>query len=189
MTQESTPVRNNETNKYGLTEEEKAEYFATVEGYNVKYLELWESTPYEERVLFLPHCMRHSSECESTVYKFGRRCVQCMKCQLGAITGTAEELGIAYYIVPGGSMLMKILRQNRHTVSMGVACPFELATAMKNLESNGLPMVGVLLVRDGCKDTATEMDDALEMIRARKLQGTAKNKEQMTTSHSREYCR
>jgi len=129
-------------------------------------MDLWRTTPYEERALFLPHCMRHSSECGSTVYKFGRKCVLCMNCQLGPITEMARELRIASYIVPGGSLLMKIIAQNKPRVSMGVACPFELSTAMNKMKRAGVPMVGVLLVRDGCKDTATNLDDVLEMLGA-----------------------
>ena len=168
MTQdETTPSKNEKANKFAFLQEDKEEYLRVVKENNTKYMDLWRDTPYAERGLFLPHCMRHSSECESETYKFGRICVFCMKCQLGIISKTAKELGIPSYIVPGGSMLLKILEYKMPKVAMGIACPFELAQAMEKMGEKGCPMVGVELLRDGCKDTATDVEKALEALRAK----------------------
>ncbi len=151
-------------NKYNLTEEELEGYMKVVNEHNEKYMDLWKKTPFEERVLFLPHCMRHTAECEAEEYEFGRMCTHCMKCQMGRITTAAEENNIPYYIVPGGSMLLRILNAKDYNVSMGIACPFELAEAMERCTGKGCPMVGVPLVKDGCKETQTDMKKALDML-------------------------
>ena len=65
-------------------------------------------------------------------------------------------------------MLRKIIRNDKMpTVSMGVACPFELATAMRKMEKDGCPMVGVVLIKDGCEDTSTDLEKVLAMLRSK----------------------
>ncbi len=122
--------------------------------------------PYNKRALFLSHCLRHSEKCPAKLSDDGLMCEECGNCSICEIKQEAEKLGYTVYIVPGGSMVFKIIKRAAPDAVMGVACYFELEEAFEKLTTfSNLPYQGVQLSKDGCKDTEVDVDRVLEVLR------------------------
>jgi len=137
--------------------------------------------PYNERMLFLPHCLRNSAKCKSGYGSEGldfKGCEKCNSCQMPKIRKLAEKLGYKKVAcVPGGSMLEKIVLKYKPRAVVGVACNAEVHQGMDKLAGAGIPSQGVLLMRDGCKDTLANIEEVrekLEMIDEAVLQKSQK---------------
>lgn len=121
--------------------------------------------PYSERTLFLPQCLRNSEHCPSKLMDKGFVCEECGSCSICEMKTEAEKLGYKVHIVPGGSMVFKIIKANNQKGYVGVACYFELVEAFEQLTAMNLPFQGVPLLRDGCKDTVMDVEKVLAAIR------------------------
>lgn len=120
--------------------------------------------PKKERALFLSHCLRNTKKCIATMNGFGYECKHCGNCQISEIKQAAEKLGYSVYIVPGGSMVFKIINEKKPRAVIGVACYVELEQAMENAGRINLPNMGVPLLKDGCKDTAVDVKKVVSML-------------------------
>jgi hypothetical protein len=121
-------------------------------------------TEYTERALFLPQCLRNAEKCEGKMTDIGYVCSECGNCQIFLIKKEAESLGYKVYIVPGGSMAMKIVKNNGFKAVAGVACMFELCEAAEKLGPTKIWAQGVPLLRDGCRNTEVDVNRVMGMI-------------------------
>ena len=128
--------------------------------------EKFASTPYSERILLLPQCLR-SRECPARLGEYGYECQECGKCNLKKIIHLAKTLGYkGTFILPGGSIAKKILLEVKPKASLGVACFKELVLGSFLCEKLEVIGQGVALLRDGCVDTIVDwksLDDALHL--------------------------
>ena len=76
-------------NKVGVDEKELFELY--VQTKNRVQLEKFASTPYNERILLLPRCMR-ATHCPAEIGKNGYECMQCGKCAGTEITNPPDGL-------------------------------------------------------------------------------------------------
>ena len=76
----------------------------------------------------------------------------------------AEEKGMKVFIVPGGSMVFKILEKEMPDAVLGIACHKELIIALEKGKEINLPGQCVPLLRDGCKDTIVDMKKVKDII-------------------------
>lgn len=124
--------------------------------------------PYNERMLFLPHCLRNSRKCKSAYGPEGldfKGCEECNSCQMPKIRKIAERIGyMRTACVPGGSMLEKLVLKYKPKAVVGVACNAEVHQGMDKLANAGIPNQGVLLMRDGCKDTLANIEEIKEKL-------------------------
>ncbi len=120
--------------------------------------------PKNERALFLSHCLRNTKKCHAKMNGFGYECRHCGNCKISGIKHAAEKLGYSVYVVPGGSMVFKIVSEKKPKAVMGVACYVELEQAMENAGRLGMPNMGVPLLRDGCKDTDVDVKKVVSML-------------------------
>jgi hypothetical protein len=126
-------------------------------------------TPYGERAIFLPQCLRNSAECKAPLTDEGYRCLRCGACPIGRISSEAERLGYGgCYVVPGGSMVFKIMMKRKFKAVLGVACYFELADSMEKASLYKTPAQGVPLTKDGCKDTRVDVEPVLVKMAMKK---------------------
>jgi hypothetical protein len=115
-----------------------------------------------DRAVFLPQCLRNSKECKAPLTDEGYACVKCGACPIGKLKAEAERLGYGgFYIVPGGSMVFKIMVKRKFKAVLGVACHFELADSMEKASLYGIPAQGVPLTKDGCKDTQVDVEPVI----------------------------
>ncbi|RLI78985.1 DUF116 domain-containing protein [Archaeoglobales archaeon] len=123
--------------------------------------------PFEKRALFLPQCLRNSKECQAELTKKGYVCKKCGNCNIFEIIEYAENLGYKHiYIVPGGSLVFKILREinNEIKAAIGVACFVELAEASERLSRKNIPHQCIPLMRAGCIDTVVDVGEVKKII-------------------------
>ncbi|HID43554.1 MAG TPA: DUF116 domain-containing protein [Archaeoglobaceae archaeon] len=121
------------------------------------------STPISQRALFLPACLRNK-KCESELTDEGYVCKRCGKCVISEIIEYAENLGYSMiFIVPGGSLVIKILkdrmRKGEIKAAAGVACHTELAEASEKLSMWKVPHQCVPLLKSGCVDTIVDVNE------------------------------
>ena len=125
----------------------------------------FKATPYNRRILFLPHCMRNSRHCKATYNDEGLVCKRCGKCDIATLVGFAEELGYAKaFVVPGGSMVQKLIKKYKPEATMGVCCYHEANLAFDSLKGTGIHPQVSLLLQDGCKDTKSNLAEAREKM-------------------------
>ena len=109
------------------------------------------------RILVFPQCLR-SPQCPAPLTRYGVQCKQCGRCSIGNLKKQAESVGYKVYIVPGGSFVKRIVKKDKPSGALGVACGYELNYSMMEI-SNFCPVQGVPLLKNGCY--CTKVDDEL----------------------------
>lgn len=132
---------------------------------NILYRDRFERTPYDQRAMFIPQCLR-SPSCPAPLTPEGIRCLNCGKCGIGGIKEEAESLGYQVFISPGSSLVKRMVKKYRPKAVLGVGCPMEVKEGTAKMASYGLPVQGVLLERDGCVDTRIEVTRLLEKVKS-----------------------
>ncbi|MFH1229745.1 MAG: DUF116 domain-containing protein [Candidatus Aenigmatarchaeota archaeon] len=117
----------------------------------------FKETPVEKKIVFIPQCLRKSDTCKARVGKNGYECTKCSNtCKARKVKDVSESLGYRTYIVPGGSMIQKIIINEKPQAVMGVACIKELVMAFDGIK---IPVQGVKLLKEGCINTDVDMDE------------------------------
>ncbi|WP_048055383.1 DUF116 domain-containing protein [Pyrococcus sp. NA2] len=153
-----------------ISEDEELTDQIYVEVKNKAYKEDLAKVPVEKRAIFIPQCLRNVKECEAEFTEYGWVCKKCGKCVIGEIIEYGEKLGYKqFYIVPGGSLVKKILKQKvpkgEIQGAIGIACWPELAEAAEKLSALKIPMQGVPLLRAGCINTIVDVERVKEVLR------------------------
>jgi len=113
-------------------------------------------TPYSERILLLPQCLR-ARDCPAELKEHGYQCQECGKCRLEEVIREAKRLGYKHvFILPGGSIVKKILTKEKPSACLGVACLKELMLGSFICEKFGVAGQGIALLRDGCVNTIVD---------------------------------
>ena len=142
-------------NKVGVDEKELFELY--VQTKNRVQLEKFASTPYNERILLLPRCMR-ATHCPAEIGKNGFEGMQCGKCAATEITNATRRLGYkGAFMLLGGSLAKSIIAKMKPKAVIGVACAKELVMGICLCERFGVLVQGVELLKDGCINTIVDM--------------------------------
>ena len=148
--------------KVGVEETELLRLY--VETKNRSLIENFASTPYKERVLMLPQCLR-AKDCPAELGKYGYECQQCGSCNISKIIQITKDLGYkGTFIMPGGSLAKKILLELKPKASLGVACSKELVLGGFLCEKLGVIGQGITLLRDGCINTIVDVKALKEAL-------------------------
>ena len=148
--------------KVGVEEKELFQLY--VETKNRSMIQSYASTPYTERVLLLPQCLR-AKDCPAELGEYGYECQQCGRCSIAKIVQQTKDLGYkGAFIMPGGSIAKKILLELKPKASIGVACFKELVMGSFLCEKIGVIGQGVALLRDGCINTIVDMKTLKETL-------------------------
>ncbi len=135
---------------------------------NRVYGKSWDETPVSHRLVFLPQCLRNSKSCEAELTEKGYICKRCGSCSIADIIEYAEKLGYKHiYIVPGGSMVYRILKniETGNIACLGVACIPELCEASERLSMKGIAHQSIPLKKTGCVDTEVDIDEVKRVLR------------------------
>ncbi|RLE49971.1 MAG: DUF116 domain-containing protein [Candidatus Methanomethylicota archaeon] len=148
--------------KLGVDERELLRIYVEIKNaaYRVKYA----LTPYAERILLLPQCLRNP-DCPAKLGEFGYECIDCGKCMIGKIVKYAKELGYkGTYIIPGGSVITKIFEKVKPKACLGVACLKELVLGSFLCEKFGVIGQGIPLLKDGCINTTVNWREVFKLL-------------------------
>jgi len=149
--------------KMGVDEKELLQLY--VDTKNNASRKKFAATPYSERILLLPQCLR-SRECHAELKEYGYECVECGKCGIPEITHQAKKLGYKdVFVIPGGSVAAKILSKGKPKACLGVSCLKELILGSFVCEKLGVAGQGVPLLRDGCVETAVNWKKVRNVLR------------------------
>ena len=138
-----------------------------VEAANLRDRERFAEVEYGERVLLLPHCLR-PRDCPAKMGELGYECVKCRRCTVRELKEYAERLGYkGVFVLPGGSLVERVLAKVRPKAVVGVACYKECVMGHVALLKLGIPGQAVPLLRDGCVDTIVDVDEVKRVLRMR----------------------
>lgn len=131
---------------------------------NVNHKE-FEATPLEERIVLVPQCLR-KTDCKAPLGEHGYVCQHCNPdCQVNQITKAAKNLGYkGVYILPGGTMVQKIIDFSQPHAILGIACEKEALLGGLLLQKLGVVGRAILLLRDGCVNTLVKIADVLKTL-------------------------
>ncbi len=119
--------------------------------------------PLTERALFFPQCLRNL-ECPARTGEEGIYCINCGKCGLGYIIKEAKELGYSVFIAPGSSLVKRMVKQYKPKAVLGVGRSMEVKEGTSLIESYGIPVQAVSLLRGGCVNTRVDCYELLKTI-------------------------
>lgn len=124
--------------------------------------------PFSERILFLPHCLKKPEGCGGKYGEEGFECVKkecCGECQLNQLRESALKAGYSrVFIVPGGSMVVKLAEKYKPKAVLGVACNMEVNLGFGKMSEFKIPAQGVLLLKEGCRDTEANLEEVKEKM-------------------------
>jgi uncharacterized protein len=123
----------------------------------------------KKRALFLPHCSRKymDSKCKATFNADipSYACGHCSEdCVVNKATKYAESNGYHVYLLPGGSCIPKILKNNCYEGIVGVACGEEMKMMSHLLESMNVYGQGIPLIKNGCANTIFNMETLVKVL-------------------------
>ena len=122
----------------------------------------------KRRALFLPHCSRKymDNRCQA---RFDPKipsyiCAHCSPdCLVNQGTTFGKKKGYDVYVLPGGSCVLKLLKNSFYEGIVGVACTQELKMAEKILKTFNIVGQAVPLAKNGCANTKFSLEN-LEKI-------------------------
>lgn len=123
----------------------------------------------KKRALFLPHCSRKymDNRCKANfepdipTYV----CQHCSDdCMVNKAVTIAQSKGYDVYIVPGGSCIPKILKNNSYEGVVGVACGEEMKLMNHLLPHLNVSGQAVPLIKNGCANTVFNMDTIIKTL-------------------------
>jgi geranylgeranyl pyrophosphate synthase len=124
--------------------------------------ELWgpvlASVPADRRLLLLPQCLRQPEKCLATVGELGLQCRRCGGCPIGEVSARATELGYVVLVAEGSALVTSLVVSGRIEAIIGVGCLGVLEQVFPYMAAAAVPGVAIPLLRDGCANTAVDLD-------------------------------
>ncbi|MCA6080024.1 MAG: DUF116 domain-containing protein [Endomicrobium sp.] len=122
--------------------------------------------PFNKRIIFAPHCMRNMAVCTAVEKDSYYTCAECGRCKINNIAKLARELNYqALYVVKGGRVIEKIIRDEKPEAIVGIACFFEGYQAFKILKDENIAVQFVSLTKDGCATTDTDLIEVEKVLK------------------------
>lgn len=152
----------NELEKWGrefltdIGEPEKYLGFAMVMIGNYFWKRQFLATPFERRMLLLPHCLKHAEGCPAEYDEFGLDCERCGACSIADYKVRAEQLGYKVLVAEGSPVVLKIIVEGYVDGILGVACLNVLEKAIDKVLIAGVPSFAVPLHSGDCKNTSLD---------------------------------
>ena len=111
------------------------------------------ATPFERRLLLLPHCLKHAEGCPAEYDEFGLDCEKCGACSIADYKVRAEQLGYKVLVAEGSPIVLRIIVEGYVDGILGVACLNVLEKAIDKVLIAGVPSYAIPLHSGDCKNT------------------------------------
>lgn len=145
-------------------EDEDLSNYTFIEAGNVINQSAYEYVKKEDRIVLIPHCLRDAEKCIAPIDDEGYHCMKCGACIIAEITQAAEDRGIKWYMVGGGSHAIQIVKNARPRAVFGIACYDDAKLGVEKVGAYGIPTQAVLLSKAGCVNTEVEIDKVLATL-------------------------
>ena len=122
------------------------------------------ATPFERRMLLLPHCLKHAEGCPAEYTQFGLDCERCGACSIADYKVKAEQLGYKVLVAEGSPIVLKIIVGGYVDAILGVACLNVLEKAIDKVLIAGVPSYAVPLHSGDCHNTSLDESWIWEVI-------------------------
>jgi len=139
--------------------------FAIVLCGNEVWREVISAVPFNRRLLLLPQCLKDSKSCQGTSDDLGLLCAGCKGCQIDELLNEAESLGYTTLIAEGTTVAIGLVEEGAIDAVIGVSCMSVLQRSFNPVSKVGIPVMGLPLLYDGCKDTRVDSNWVLEELR------------------------
>jgi len=121
----------------------------------------WRATvaaiPYDKRLLLLPQCLKHSTQCQGHLDDIGLVCSRCQKCDIAELQDEAEQLGYAMLVAEGSPVVMSLIESGQVQAVVGVSCLSMLEKVFPYMEAGAVPGLAIPLLGEGCCDTKVDL--------------------------------
>lgn len=123
----------------------------------------------KNKVVLLPHCSRKymddrcKARFDANVPTY--RCEHCSTdCLIHQATLLGEEKGCKMYVLPGGSCIPMLFKQNKVEAVLGIACGEEIKLGDRFLEGRGMPAHALPLIKNGCANTKFNIEELKNIL-------------------------
>ncbi|MFA8437076.1 MAG: polyprenyl synthetase family protein [Marinifilaceae bacterium] len=123
-----------------------------------------EGIPYDRRILLLPKCMSHSTDCPAKVDELGLLCEQCGRCHIGGIISKAEELGYHVIVSEGTTPVTMLLASGKVECVIGVGCLHSFERSFPIAVKEAVPSIAIPLFNSNCKDSRVDEEWLNELL-------------------------
>lgn len=121
--------------------------------------------PFNKRALFVSHCLRNSRKCKAPYNQDGLQCRNCKNCKIPEIIELGKKFNYKKIaVLPGGSMVAKLVEKHKPKAVIGIACYMEASMGIDKLNSLKIPSQAVMLLKDGCIDTDVNLEEVKEKM-------------------------
>ena len=127
-----------------------------VEVNNCVWRETVASIPHDKRILLLPKCLSHSTQCKADVDELGLLCHRCNHCSIPDLQDQADDLGMMSIVAEGFTSVIGLIENRVVDTVIGVSCLNSLEKAFPLLINNAVPGLAIPLNSSGCKDTTVD---------------------------------
>jgi len=169
LTMSPTDLARKISKETGIKDEKWVQY-TSVELVNRVNSDLYSRTSKSDRIVFVPHCLRNIKVCKAAVGEEGYRCAKCGGCVIQSIVEECERTDTKYFMVAGGSIVVKLIDKYRPKAVLGVACFNELKMALEKTGERQITTQVVMLSKDGCVNTEVNLKEVLEKINMQQVQ-------------------
>ena len=123
----------------------------------------------DKRALFLPHCSRkymdHRCKAFFDVNIPSYYCQSCSSdCLINQATVLGKKRGYDVYVLPGGSCIPKILKENPYEGIVAVACPYEITLGYESLKNIAIYGQALTLTKNGCAQTEFSLENLKRIL-------------------------
>lgn len=135
-------------------------------GINVKNRAIcptFRKVPFSKRAIFVPQCLR-SVRCPAALSPEGIMCRDCGACGISQARKDAEKLGYSFFIVPGSSFIVRMMKQYEPEAIIGVGCLCEVREGLDMMHRHKIPAMGVILDRSGCVATTLDWNKLYQIM-------------------------
>jgi hypothetical protein len=126
---------------------------------------MFKKVPFNKRAIFIPQCLR-SVDCPARLSPEGIKCKECGACGIAKAKKSAESLGYLFFIVPGSSFMIRMLKKYKPYAIIGVGCMSEVKEGLEMAGKYKLPVAGVVLNTTGCVETTLNWDKFFEVMQS-----------------------
>ena len=130
--------------------------------------------PFNRRILLLPKCISHSTQCPAKYDELGLLCEQCGRCDLAEIISQADELAYHTIVTEGTTSASLLLSSGQVECVIGVGCLHSFERSFPLAVKEAVPSLAIPLYNNNCKDSKVDkiwLDEVLSMRRETNWKG------------------